>query len=158
LNIFILSEDPEKAAQMQCDQHVVKMTLETAQILCSVFTEHKAPYKRTHYNHPCNVWARESKSNFLWLCKHGSALAKEYTYRYDKEHKSEKIIDWCHKNINLIQFKQTKTTPFALAMDEKYKENTAVKSYRNFYIKDKSIFAKWNKNRKPPLWYSKKVN
>ena len=140
---------------MQCDQHVVKMTLETAQILCSVFTEQEAPYKRTHYNHPCNVWARDSKGNFLWLCKHGKALAKEYTYRYHKQHKSEKIIDWCRKNIHLLQFPQEEMTPFALAMKEEYKKDTIVQSYRNFYMRDKSRFARWNRNRKPPLWWSK---
>jgi len=33
MNIFILSEDPVTAAQMQCDKHVVKMIVESAQML-----------------------------------------------------------------------------------------------------------------------------
>ena len=84
MNIFVLSEDPIEAAQMQCDQHVVKMTLETAQMLCTPFPNGSAPYKHTHYNHPCNVWVRESKANFIWLCDHGDALAQEYTDRCEK--------------------------------------------------------------------------
>ena len=33
MNIFFLDENPKHAAQMQCDKHVVKMVLETAQML-----------------------------------------------------------------------------------------------------------------------------
>ena len=54
MNIFVLSECPIEAAQMQCDKHVVKMIVETAQMLCTVGT---GPYKRTHASHPCTVWA-----------------------------------------------------------------------------------------------------
>lgn len=50
MNIFVLSTDPVQAAQMQCDKHVVKMVLESAQLLCSVFSEESVPYKRTHYS------------------------------------------------------------------------------------------------------------
>ena len=32
MNIFILNEDPIKAAQDQCDKHVVKMIVESAQM------------------------------------------------------------------------------------------------------------------------------
>ena len=84
MNIFVLDYNPKRAAQMQCDKHVVKMPLETAQILCSAFEPGTAPYKRTHYNHPCSVWGRESKVNYKWLIEHGLALSDEYTYRYGK--------------------------------------------------------------------------
>jgi hypothetical protein len=40
MNIFVLDEDPVISAQMQCDKHIVKMPLETAQMLCSVFHRH----------------------------------------------------------------------------------------------------------------------
>ena len=35
MNIFYLDTDPVLAAQMQCDKHVVKMILESAQMLCT---------------------------------------------------------------------------------------------------------------------------
>lgn len=35
MNIFYLDGDVTKAAQYHCDKHVVKMVLETAQILCT---------------------------------------------------------------------------------------------------------------------------
>ena len=33
MNIFYLDDCPRRAAEEQCDQHIVKMPLETAQIL-----------------------------------------------------------------------------------------------------------------------------
>lgn len=43
MNIFVLSEGPVEAARMQCDKHVVKMIVETAQMLCTVG---HGPYNR----------------------------------------------------------------------------------------------------------------
>jgi hypothetical protein len=36
MNIFVLSDDPVQAAQDQCDKHVVKMIVESAQMLSTV--------------------------------------------------------------------------------------------------------------------------
>ena len=61
MNIFILDESPIISAQMQCDKHIVKMPLETAQMLCSVWHRYgqadRVPYKEAHRNHPCTLWA-----------------------------------------------------------------------------------------------------
>ena len=35
MNIFVVHTNPELAARQLCNKHVVKMTLETAQMLCS---------------------------------------------------------------------------------------------------------------------------
>lgn len=153
MNIFFLSEDPVLAAQMQCDQHVVKMPLESAQMLCTIYPEDIAPYRRTHFNHPSNLWIRESLSNYEWLLVHALALCDEYSFRYDKVHKSEEVIYWCWANIYNIEFPKKDLTPFPKAMPEEYKAECPVKSYRNFYLKDKSKFARWARNRDMPDWY-----
>ena len=69
MNIFCLDKDPEIAAQEHCDKHCVKMILECNQLLCTTFwmQDIEAPYKKTHYNHPSAIWARESRGNFEWL-------------------------------------------------------------------------------------------
>ena len=68
MNIFVLDLSPITAAQYQADVHVVKMVLESAQLLCSPFdSSYPALYKRTHYNHPCAVWTRTSVQNYSWL-------------------------------------------------------------------------------------------
>ena len=153
MNIFILDYDPKKSALFQCDKHIVKMPLETAQILCSTFEKESAPYKRTHYNHPCSIWARESKKNYLWLIEHGIALCNEYTYRYGKNHKSKEVIFWCKRNISKLKFPKKQKTRFQLCFDQKYNIGNAVESYRQYYKNEKRHIAQWKKNRSAPIWF-----
>lgn len=153
MNIFVLDYSPTKAARLQCDKHVVKMPLETAQILCSAFPNGKAPYKRTHFNHPCSIWARKSKKNFEWLIEHGLALCEEYTFRYGKDHKSRKVILWCSKNKKKLKFASENKSNFVLCMDEKYQVGNAVESYKEYYRLEKKNIAKWEKARKKPRWF-----
>lgn len=153
MNVFVLDLDPERAAQMQCDKHVVKMVLETAQLLCAAFPEGSAPYKRTHYNHPCAKWTRESIDNFVWLVGHGLALSDEYTYRYGKQHKSHAAILWCMQHTHLLDIPAVGLTPFAQAMPDQYKRPDAVDAYRAYYRGGKAEIATWNRSRKPPAWW-----
>ncbi|GHM58886.1 MAG: hypothetical protein sL5_09870 [Candidatus Mesenet longicola] len=160
MNIFILDKDPIIAAQMLCDKHVVKMPLETAQLLCSVFwvslnnqiSLSQIPYKLTHHNHPCSIWSRQSQANFSWLVDYGIAICKEYSFRYNKIHKSEKVIHWCNDNQSRLVFKESKLTTFVQAMPEQYKGKSAIKAYRTYYLQEKCHFAKWEKGRDEPLW------
>ena len=152
MNIFVLDKDPKKCAEYHNDKHVVKMILETAQLLCGVhhMAESKLdiPYRLSHKNHPCSIWARECIENYVWLCDLGMELCKEYTYRYGKRHKSQDIIEWCITNHPPL--KETgDLTPFRLAMPEECKIGGPVESYREYYIKEKKHFSKW-KNRDVP--------
>ena len=138
---------------MQCDQHVVKMPLESAQLLCTAFEDGTAPYRWTHYRHPCGIWTRASRGNFLWLIVHALALADEYHFRYGKEHRSREVVVWCEAHIDAVNFSTEELTPFAIAMPEHYKCADAVASYRNFYVQEKSRFARWARGRAIPDWY-----
>lgn len=153
MNIFVLDENPTTCAQYHCDKHVVKMILETAQLLCGVHwsTGSEAPYKLSHKNHPCSIWTRECIENYIWLCDLGIELCKEYSYRYGKTHKSQQIIEWCMSNLPNIKEKGF-ITPFALAMPDEYKVESPTESYRNYYRGAKTSFAVW-KNRDVPVWY-----
>jgi hypothetical protein len=158
MNIFFLDENPTLSAKYHVDKHVVKMILETAQLLCGVHhatdqVTDQVPYKLSHKNHPCAIWARESLSNYLYLCELGLELGKEYTYRYGKRHKSIEVIEWCivnKPNIPDIGF----TKP-AMAMPDEFKVDSVVESYRNYYMGAKSDLASW-KNREKPFWFGKK--
>ena len=151
MNIFVLHRNPVTAAQMQCDKHVVKMILESAQMLCTVVRVLgiEAPYKATHKNHPCTIWARSSQQNWDWLVEHALALCAEYTKRYGKIHKSQKHIEWC-KSL-AIRLPSFGLTPFAQAMPEQYKNPCVVKAYRAYYHGEKSHFATWK--TEPPKWW-----
>lgn len=151
MNIFILDNCPIKSAKWQVDRHVVKMILETAQLLCSIFEPNTAPYKRTHYNHPCSIWARESYDNYKWLLTHGLALCDEYTNRYSKHHKSKEIIIWCANNVKPEMFSKSEKTEHPKCMPDYCKVDDAVMSYRNYYRTHKRHIATWKQNR--PEWY-----
>ena len=94
MNIFFTSLDPAECARYLDDKRVVKMILESAQMLSTAIrsTGLEVGYKSTHANHPSNVWVRRSKQNYEWLVSHALELSKEYTRRYGKVHKSEAII------------------------------------------------------------------
>ena len=158
MNIFFLDYDVKKCAQYHVDKHVVKMILETAQLLCGVHhvtahdTAHDTahvPYKLSHKNHPCSIWARDSISNYLYLCEIGLALCEEYTYRYGKRHKSQEVIEWCLMNKPQIQDIGFTTPP--KAMPDEYKTEDVIESYRKYYLGAKKTFLTW-KERKVPEW------
>lgn len=151
MNIFVLDTNPNEAARQACDKHIVKMILESAQMLCTAHTE-GAPYKATHKKHPCTLWVSASKSNYLWLCEHGLGLCAEYTKRYQKTHKTESIIKWCMENVPCLP--DIGLTEFAQAMPDKYKvKGDAVKAYRNYYNGEKARIAKW-KDGNVPTWFT----
>ena len=129
------------------------MVLETAQILCGVHWVEggEAPYKLSHRNHPCSIWARECVENYVWLCDLGLALSKEYSHRYNKRHKSQDIIEWCYDKIPNLRNNGV-MTPFALAMPDEGKIGNVVESYREYYMKEKRGFATWKK-RPIPVWF-----
>jgi hypothetical protein len=142
MNIFYLSTDPKKAAEYMYNKHVVKMILESAQLLCTahiISDGYKAnvPYKVTHKNHPSAVWARESISNYKWLYKHMIALGEEYTRRYGKQHLT---ILKCSDMLRNPPVNVTKTelTPMPQCMPDKYKvPGNSVEAYWNYYEAEK---------------------
>lgn len=183
MNIFILDKNPIKAAQLQCDKHVPKMIVESAQMLSTahrmldgtlerrlsksgkrmvnyyVHPDHNLEqtlYKAVHHHHPCTVWTMESLQNYIWHVEHFIALGNEYTYRYDKVHASIEKLG------NVLSFPPTNIpkpglTEFKLAMQsnpECIALRDPVKAYRAFYQTKQSRFSmKWTK-RDVPEWFN----
>lgn len=146
MNIFYLDRDPKTAACMQCDRHVVKMILESAQLLSTAHREidgdewanNQGLYKSTHKNHPSAVWARCSADNYKWLFRHFLALCDEYSYRYGKTHltdtKFRNVLGFSPTNISTIE---SFTNP-PQCMPDEYKDSNTVIGYRNYYALDKA--------------------
>jgi hypothetical protein len=179
MNIFYLDYNPYKCAEMHVDKHCIKMILEYAQLLS---TAHRVLdgvelnglsesgrkkkfwtlgdrrdytlYKATHINHPSDVWVRQNQQNYIWLSQLLHALCKEYTYRYGKIHKVERdglleeLYNW-PMNIPMGEF----TEPTPAMPDDVKVAGDSIKSYHNYYIKNKAHLANW-KNRKVPDWYA----
>ena len=152
MNIFVLSRDPVEAARWQCNKHVIKMILETAQLLSAAHPSDVAPYKHTHVNHPCSKWTRASLDNYRWLVEHGIALCSEYTNRYNKSHKTETVMKWLRANEPDLP--KIGLTPFALAIkDAQYWHEDPVQAYRAYYIGEKARFAEWAPRAHAPSWW-----
>lgn len=153
MNIFVLDENPVTAAQMHCDTHVCKMVIESAQMLCGVFPDGEAPYKRAYYHHPCSKWTRASMANYSWHLLLAEELSKEYTHRYGKIHKCNAAIEWCANHVLELDLPKIGLTSFAQAMPDQYKNDNVVQAYRAYYLGEKARFAKWRHARSAPDWW-----
>ena len=148
MNIFYLDKCPVKAAKYQYNKHVVKMILESAQMLC---TSHHVldnrvrdlsdiPYKIAHINHPCTIWVRKSSDNYMWLFNHFIALSKEYTKRYGKNHLSYQKCAFPLAKVPIKMPVEGFTQP-PQAMPDEYKDECSIQAYWNYYIGDKHHIA-----------------
>ena len=151
MNIFVLDSDPVKAASLQVNQSLNTMCKESAQLLstaCRIrepglgyyrwpswskpsISEKRVLYTVTHENHPCAVWARETRTNFTWLTVHGLALCAEWERRFST-HASQKVIEACSRLAGVIP--RGPLTPWPLCMPaELQDQDDPVGSYRRFY-------------------------
>lgn len=159
MNIFFSDSDPVIAAQNLDDKRVVKMILESAQMLCCALhlnqASHLAKYKLTHSNHPSNLWARATDANYDWLLQHFKALCDEYTHRYGKIHATANMYsDLCAGKAFVPR---GPLTPFAncatrsdLGIDCKHISDT-VTAYK-FYLMQRWLRdsnPKWTKREQP---------
>lgn len=156
MNIFVLHRDPFIAADMHCDKHVVKMILETAQMLSTAHRVHDGDvdpimYKIAHKNHPSTKWICASNNNYNWAWCLFSGLCAEYRRRYNKVHATEtKLLEKLRtppKNIPVGHL-----TEIPQCMPEHYKCSNVVQAYRNYYLGEKAGFAKWKLGNTPEWW------
>jgi hypothetical protein len=154
VNVFWLDEDPRLAARYHCDQHVNKMLLEAAQMLCTAARENGLEaeflYRSTHVDHPVTRWATESRANWLRLREHAAALNAEFVERYGKEgdHASWAVIE--RIDPDAIAFPAEEPTPRPQAMPERYRRSDTVEAYRAYYAGEKAEWAEWNHTDEPP--------
>ena len=157
MNIFFIELDPCEIAKSQGDKHCVKMCLETAQMLSTVYQQRHPLittdlYKPTHKNHPMTKWVGESQSNWLYTLKLLQELLLEYEYRYGKIHASGKIYTTL-SFLPLVYLPKKKPTIPPLCMPDEYKVGGVIDSYRAYYrSKHKQGIVEYNKNRSEPSW------
>ncbi|MFX1514590.1 MAG: hypothetical protein ACFFCQ_18650 [Promethearchaeota archaeon] len=170
MNIFYLSADPTTAAQMHCDLHVIKMTLETAQLLSTAhwvlnpeFTDRiykqaqsrgeTIIYRKTHVNHPCAIWVRENSHNYGWTSRLGLELLKEYNYRFERIHATTPVLDWLSNNHPPNIPNSIKGTTPPQAMNEEYKHSDPIIAYRIYYLHEKymkkEVLRRYTKRKIP---------
>ncbi|CAK0865113.1 unnamed protein product [Prorocentrum cordatum] len=179
MNIFFLSKRPKQAARWHADIHVVKMVVETAQLLCNV--HHRAreasshclppytarariPYQDSRSGHrqlgPM-IWVSESLGNYRWAVALGLALCREYERGRGRAegrtdpHRTQAVLEWLQRHEP--HFKRTRRTAVQLrhlAMPDRFKCGDAVEAYRAYYrSKARTMPMRW-KGAAPPWWPS----
>lgn len=177
MNIFVLSDNPILCAQYHSDKHIVKMIVETAQLLSTAHRvldgvmyiddtsgrkikrwKHPVPemdnvlYLASHVNHPCAIWARENVHNYMWTFRLFRELMNEYTIRYGKTHKCDAMLSTLVSPPRNIK-SAAERSEFAQAMPEERKiPGDAVSAYRNLYMNEKRELAVW-KHTERPEWF-----
>ena len=170
---------PELVACYHGDKHVVKMVLETAQILSTAHhvldgdesqysqkASDQGMYRPSHVNHPTVRWVHHHVDNYLWTCELFKYLCFEFEFRRQgKKHKTSQLIEVLQRpphNIgsdsDSVGNSQKITTP-PLVMPEEFQLPDPVESYRNYY------FSKWqegivsyNWGRDMPEWLQDRIN
>ena len=159
MNIFVTDPDPNLSAEVLPDKHVVKMPLETCQMLAVVYSKwyfnwgndllpkkDGTPYnteKGAFRGHPCTVWAAESIANTAWLIQHGFGLLQEYTHRYGKIHSCQTAMNAAERVFEektgrtLLCHKEAR--PFAFAGPDVFKYDTSIDTFTAYknYISSK---------------------
>ena len=183
MNLFILDKDPVKAAQLQCDKHVVKMIVESAQMLSTAHRmldgkETRRPsksgktmvkywvlpdaredtfYKAVHMYHPCTIWTMQSNNNYNWHYIHFVALCDEYKYRYGKTHATDTLLrDDLAKLPKNIPVGYLTQQPLAMKSNPECMFEDVVKSYRAFYQTKQDRFKMVWTGRETPEWFQRK--
>ena len=161
MNIFYTHTDPTIAARNLPDKLVVKMILESAQVLSTAHhildgasaENSDVLYKPTHKNHPSCVWVRECSNNYLWVYRHFKAMCAEYTERYGKVHMTEKKLLRALSSVPKSIDRVSPMTEVPQCMPEKYRTSDPVSSYRE-YMQGTKHYAKWGKipDRRPKWW------
>ena len=145
MNIFVTDPCPIQSARNLPDKHIVKMPLETCQMLAIIYSDwyygvgklyklNGQPYataRGAFRNHPCTQWAAANQYNLAWLIKHGLALCDEYYARYSKVHT---CLDVIHQAVRIynrcfdecVTTASCKVTDFTRAMPESIKFDTTI--------------------------------
>ena len=146
MNIFVTDRCPVQSARNLPDKHIVKMPLETCQMLAIIYSDwyygvgklykqDGTPYRTSHgafRNHPCTQWAAANQYNLAWLILHGVALCDEYHQRFlPKVHTCYDVL--CQAQViyhncfdELLTDAAAKVTDFTRAMPESIKFDTTI--------------------------------
>jgi hypothetical protein len=154
MNIFVTNADPALSAAYLDDKRVIKMILESCQMLNTVIISmvgksKSTGYKPTHKNHPCTVWAGTSRENYIWLIRHMSSLCNEYKLRYKKEHACQQYLEHFDRMSKFLPFVVVEQTPFVNCATDFKDEQDVYKAYKL------QLDKKWSEDKRQPTWYGK---
>lgn len=161
MNIFFLHWKTRKCARYHCDKHVIKMIVESCQLLYTCHWSQKEPpalihtapnggYRPTHRKHPCALWVSESLDNYRWLVSLTEELITEFHHRYpdSREHACTKHIDWL-KTVEPPLALNGITMPRCAMPLEFQITDDAMLNYRLYYREGKKHLLKYRNRHSP---------
>lgn len=168
MNIFYLSADPKLCAQAHCDRHVVKMILESHQLLSAAWylnpdligaieiygkvLPSEVLTRPAFLSHPCSKWAAASSGNYYWLHSLAVALLEEYAYRFDRSHASSKKIHLLEDIPFAVFEKEFSPPPRCMPAYIRDAVSDPVTAYRMYYLLEKRHLAEWTRRPEPQWW------
>ena len=180
MNIFLF--DPlnlENQAKAHPDKLLVKMKLESTQLLNNNLPQNKRFWKITHINHPCSVWLRKSSENLSYGLKYLESLVREYECRYKKKSSYHEKISIFKEYINpdldlpikypiainnswLYEFLQDQIInefEYQMLLDTKLCSPYLAKTlYTNYMLRAKTHYSEWRYSPPPTFWYSENLS
>lgn len=184
MNIFVLHENPEIAAQMHCDKHCNKMIVEHAQMLASAYystlgisRKKEIPEKQEAVNEMFKGWPRKHADGrehhyAITHVNHPCTVwtrtsIENFNWLLDCTDSlcTEFNIRWKHqpsiKKIidwmrqNPPNLPSIGLTPFAQAMPDCFKSEDAPTAYRQYYaMKTTYMKLEWRYTDTPEWWTS----
>lgn len=161
MNIFAYDPCPIRSALWLDDIRKNKMIVEGCQLLSTTVALLRPDlatyvYRISYVNHPCAIWARASRDNFVWLLSHTEAMHKQR----GKPHKSAGLFPIFHKfcDENSRNFHAKSMTPFAncarnktLGVDFTHIPNThaAYRLYSSYRWQHDTIKLSWRYGEEP---------
>jgi hypothetical protein len=160
MNIFVTDKNPYYAAISLDDKRLIKMCLETTQILSTVLNikhekkeiSYKGPYKSTHKNHPCVKWAEKDHTNFIWAEHYLNELFEEYYLRFNRNHA-------CTKFTHILVYSTTQRLSTTINYDKiefynctNMKSENALKMFSTFDLYKIYLNNKWKNDKRKPKW------
>jgi hypothetical protein len=149
MNVFVVSSDPIECARSLDDRRLIKMVLETAQLLSAAVradpllagrdVEVDALYRATHLNHPVCLWVRGSRAAFAWTRRLLDALLAEYGHRFQKVHACSRIADLLGPALDEVP-------PQSWCNCTNFPDLPVFQAYQA------QLADKWAKDSRPPSW------
>lgn len=158
MNIFTTSPCPIESAEYLDDVRANKMLLETAQMLATAIQLNggQATYKATHKNHPCNIFVRETRDNYIWTLRHFTALCRRFRNYRNKPHGCEKYINEFIKGKYVIPEGELTAFPNCAANSSlgiSYKDTNNVFLAYRLYLEHR-----WELDKRTPSKYGNIIN
>ena len=159
MNLWILDNDPEIAAQFLSDLDLETVPVYSAKVLATALARNSVPRSEIPFDDQiCLIdgesvavdWASTCRANFRWVALNAMSACCEFTRRTDGWLNCEFPILKMSLHECRLPLLDAGITPFVQDVPDDYIKEDAVEAYRNYYIHINQS-ATWQRNK--PDWF-----